>query len=69
MGDTLKCSQMADGTWGRFHTRDSRVKQPFPTTESAIATALDLGEALHNAFQSVVYVRQREIAALKERMR
>jgi hypothetical protein len=128
----LKRSQMADGTWGRFHTRDSRVKQPFPTTESAIATALDLGldghsptlqrvlpvileyvdgttlwpdppekhdnpqawfvwvrhfsaailalieqhhpqldafwalwaEALHDAFQSGVYDRQREIAAL-----
>jgi hypothetical protein len=36
-------SQWADGTWGRFHTQDSRVKQPFPTTERAIAIALDLG--------------------------
>jgi hypothetical protein len=39
----LEGSQWADGTWGRFHTQNSRVKQPFPTTETAIAIALNLG--------------------------
>lgn len=39
----LQSSQQADGTWGRYHTQDTRVKQPFPTTESAIASALGLG--------------------------
>jgi hypothetical protein len=39
----LEGSQWADGTWGRFHTQDSRLKQPFPTTESVIAIAVDLG--------------------------
>jgi hypothetical protein len=39
----LNNSQRTDGTWGRFHTQDSSVKQTFPTTESAISTALDLG--------------------------
>lgn len=45
----LESSQLADGTWGRFHTRDSQVKQPFPTTELAIAIALDLGLDKHNS--------------------
>ncbi len=36
-------SQLADGTWGRFHSRDSRLKPPFPTTEIAISIALDCG--------------------------
>ncbi len=50
----LKSSQMADGTWGRFHTPDSRVKQPLPTTESAIATALDLGLDKHSPVLQMV---------------
>lgn len=39
----LEGAQLPDGTWGRFHSRDSRKKQPFPTTEIAITTALDCG--------------------------
>ena len=39
----LADSQWDDGTWGRFHTQDSSKKQSFPTTESAIAIALELG--------------------------
>jgi len=39
----LQNTQQADGTWGRFHTRDTRLKQPFPTTEIAITIALDTG--------------------------
>lgn len=35
--------QQADGTWGRFHSQDSRLKTPFPTTEYAIRRALALG--------------------------
>jgi hypothetical protein len=42
-------SQWDDGTWGRFHTQDTSRKQPFPTTESAIAIALELGLDLHSA--------------------
>jgi hypothetical protein len=41
--ELLSSSQHADGTWGRFHTRDTRVKQPFPTTELAVAIALGCG--------------------------
>jgi len=36
-------TQHPDGTWGRFHTQDTRVKSPFPTTEFAIHRALALG--------------------------
>ena len=36
-------SQQSDGTWGRFHTQDTKRKQPFPTTESALQVALDSG--------------------------
>jgi hypothetical protein len=39
----LRNSQLEDGTWGRFHTQDTKVKQTFPTTETAIATALACG--------------------------
>lgn len=36
-------SQWADGTWGRFHTQDTSVKQPFATTEAALRRCLALG--------------------------
>lgn len=39
----LKSSQQPDGTWGRFHSQDTTVKQPFLTTEAAVATALACG--------------------------
>ena len=39
----LQDSQLADGTWGRFHSQDSSRKAKFPTTESAINRALALG--------------------------
>ncbi len=39
----LSSTQLPDGTWGRFHTRNSRLKAPFPTTEMAITAALDSG--------------------------
>jgi len=39
----LESSQLADGTWGIFHTRDIRVKQRFATTELALSVALDCG--------------------------
>jgi hypothetical protein len=47
--ETSKCvallreTQWPDGTWGRFHTQDTSVKQPFICTEAAIAAALDSG--------------------------
>ena len=45
----LANSQWADGTWGRFHSQDTSKKQPFPTTESAIAIALELGLDRHSS--------------------
>ncbi|HTX79252.1 MAG TPA: hypothetical protein VMC62_06265 [Longilinea sp.] len=39
----LRSSQHPDGTWGRFHSRDSALKAHFPTTEIAISRALALG--------------------------
>jgi hypothetical protein len=44
----LQNSQQPDGTWGRFHSQDTSVKQPFPTTETAIMTALASGLDLHS---------------------
>jgi hypothetical protein len=60
-------SQWDDGTWGRFHTEDTKTKRPFPTTEIAVARALSLGldgehpilEALHPTL--VAYVEGRSI--------
>ncbi len=36
-------TQQSDGSWGRFHTRNSKVKARFPTTEIALTRALALG--------------------------
>jgi hypothetical protein len=39
----LAGAQLVDGSWGRFHTQDTTLKQRFPTTEYAIERALALG--------------------------
>ena len=39
----LASAQWADGSWGRFHTQDTKRKQPIPTTETAILLALGAG--------------------------
>jgi hypothetical protein len=44
----LVTDQREDGSWGRFHSRDSRVNQAIPTTEIGVYRALSLGlEADH----------------------
>ena len=40
---TLANEQHDDGSWGRFHSQDSRCKQKIPTTEFAIERAKQLG--------------------------
>jgi hypothetical protein len=40
---TLANEQHDDGSWGRFHSQDSRRKQKIPTTELAVERALHLG--------------------------
>ena len=44
----LQNSQQPDGTWGRFHTQDTKIKQTFVTTEAAIRAALDSGLDQHS---------------------
>jgi hypothetical protein len=39
----LAAEQGADGGWGRLHSRDTRALQRVPTTEWAVARAVDLG--------------------------
>ena len=39
----LASEQRLDGSWGRFHSRDTRSSQKIPTTEAAVARALELG--------------------------
>lgn len=39
----LADAQLADGSWGRFHSQDTNAKQIFPTSEYAIERALALG--------------------------
>lgn len=34
--ELLKANQLDDGGYGRFHSRNSKIKQKFPTTELAI---------------------------------
>jgi hypothetical protein len=40
---TLANEQHDDGSWGRFHSQDSRRKQKIPTTEFAVGRAVHLG--------------------------
>ncbi len=39
----LKAAQLADGSWGRFHSQDTQVKSIFRTSEEAIDRAFSLG--------------------------
>ncbi len=39
----LSQDQQPDGSWGRFHSMDSRIKARFPTSEVAVRRALALG--------------------------
>jgi hypothetical protein len=39
----LAAEQRADGGWGAFHSRDTRLKQKIPTTEAGIERAVALG--------------------------
>jgi hypothetical protein len=39
----LEESQLADGSWGRFHSQDTKKKTAFRTTEEAIERAFVLG--------------------------
>lgn len=41
--ELLKANQLDDGGYGRFHTRNSKIKQKFPTTEIAIDSMKMLG--------------------------
>jgi hypothetical protein len=34
--EDIKKEQKVDGSWGRFHTQDTRIKQKYPTTENAV---------------------------------
>jgi len=39
----LQNTQLPDGSWGRFHSQDTKVKTVFRTTEEAIDRAFSLG--------------------------
>jgi hypothetical protein len=39
----LEESQLPDGSWGRFHSQDTKIKTAFRTTEEAIDRAVALG--------------------------
>jgi GNAT superfamily N-acetyltransferase len=41
--EALADEQLPDGSWGRFHSMNSRLKRRFPTSETAISRALALG--------------------------
>lgn len=47
--------QRSDGSWGPFHSRDSRLKQRIPTTEAGVERALALGlDPTHPILQKTV---------------
>lgn len=39
----IKSDQHCDGSWGRFHSQDSKVKQKYKTTESALLYLYAIG--------------------------
>lgn len=44
----VEATQLEDGSWGRFHTQDSRIKPVFRTSEEALHRALALGLDIHD---------------------
>jgi len=41
--EELAREQHPDGSWGRFHSRDSKIRSRFPSSEEAIRRAIALG--------------------------
>ena len=39
----LEQEQQEDGSWGRFHTENTKIKSRYPTTEFALRRGLELG--------------------------
>lgn len=52
----LEAAQLPDGSWGRFHTQDTKTKTEFRTTEEAIDRAFALG--LEPSDHALVRVKQ-----------
>lgn len=52
--ELLKTNQHADGGFGRFHTRDSKLKQKIPTTEHAVNSIKMLD--IHSFLQHLVVI-------------
>ena len=54
----LESEQWGDGSWGRFHTMDTKVKQKISTTEVGVSRALALGlDASHPILsRTVAYI-------------
>ncbi len=51
----LRDTQMQDGSWGRFHSEDTKRKQDIPTTEFGIERALALGlDGSHPILQKAI---------------
>ncbi|MFX0185862.1 MAG: hypothetical protein ACFE95_22490 [Candidatus Hodarchaeota archaeon] len=52
----LRNDQWEDGSWGRFHTEDTSLKQKVPTTEEGVTRAINLGlDDTHPIIQKVTY--------------
>ncbi|MFX0206643.1 MAG: hypothetical protein ACFFDT_11710 [Candidatus Hodarchaeota archaeon] len=50
----LRNDQWEDGSWGRFHTEDTSLKQKVPTTQVGVTRAIDLGlDETHPIIQKV----------------
>ncbi|MFX0013460.1 MAG: hypothetical protein ACFFB2_01655 [Promethearchaeota archaeon] len=50
----LRNDQWEDGSWGRFHTEDTSLKQKVPTTEVGVTRAINLGlDDTHPIIQKV----------------
>ena len=50
----LRNDQWEDGSWGRFHTEDTSLKQKVPTTEVGVTRAINLGlDDIHPILQKV----------------
>ena len=61
----LEEAQLPDGSWGRFHSQDTKTKTRFRTTEEAIDRAFALG--LEPGDPVLVRARQYILAALEGR--
>ena len=63
----MREEQHSDGSWGRFHTEDTKRKQKIPTTQVAINRGVELGIDSRNSLMSAAIRYMEEVISDRRR--